>query len=191
MCDVSFLSWNNVFILLTIHCGYILCSLSLQCKCQDGDNLWQRTKDPLPKCSLFGVSTVFLIGPCLAIEALQTGIIVNKNNIIQSINQSFHKINVLPVEGTGFVRLTPQSRTLRMTRTILLTLNSQYETLAQNWQHLTQLGACSTYRTKTLLTVWVQKEPIHKWRPTLGETIHELNHTCTASYNHTNHNDVQ
>jgi len=30
------------------------------------------------------------------------------------------------------VRLMPQSRALRMTRRILLTLNSQYETLAQN-----------------------------------------------------------
>jgi len=35
------------------------------------------------------------------------------------------------------VRLTPQGCALRMTRWILLTLNSQYETLAQNWQHLT------------------------------------------------------
>jgi len=99
---------------------------------------------------------------------------LSTNRHIQSINQSFHKINVLPVEGTGFVRLTPQSRTLRMTRRILLTLNSQYETLAQNWQHLTQVGACSTYRTNTLLTVWVPytNGGLLQGKPYMNLTIH-------------------
>ena len=54
------------------------------------------------------------------------------NNSVQSSMYVLFAHNDICISKNIYVRLTPQSRALRMTRRILLTLNSQYETLAQN-----------------------------------------------------------